>query len=118
MLIIRFTYLIPFKDTNTLINKYYKRNYKSTTVKQTNSRVMFLRSPKHFKTGKQFIHFFNIKRTNTYRLTGSCFWLLFQANNISLKFLYQFFKNYNYQILQNEINIKKISITTTIQLKF
>lgn len=54
------------------INIYLKNssfNKKTTSIvgKKKNTRLMFLRAPKHFKTGKQFINYFKNTKQLIYK---------------------------------------------------
>lgn len=47
------------------ISRY--RDHKSHLVREGNQPVMFVRAPKHFKSGKQHIFFFNSVKIKQYR---------------------------------------------------
>ena len=108
------------RSTRTLIKKYKGKDTPINFGKdKQNFRVMFLRSPKHFKTGKQFINFFNSSYRVTYNLMGGSSTLLFfNYKKISKLTIFRFLQKFGYSIFSSENTPKRISITTTVGVKF
>lgn len=77
---------------------------------------MFLRSPKHFKVGKQFLYntrnYFSLK----YKLSGTLDSSFFYKYSVSEKYNYLLAKlNYSF----SSVNVvKKISIRSKVRIKF
>ncbi len=85
-------------------NKYFYR--KKTLQRIQNSYLMFLRSPKHFKTGKQHIVFFNGLYYNELILTLP----KFNLNKINKTILFNLLKVHTNFIPNNDIIIHKLII--------
>lgn len=125
--IITYLYSLPFKSSNTLIkyngglNNKLKHNIKTikkfTTLSRNNRRVLFLRSPKHFKTGKQFINFFNGSRRLVLSYSSYTI-LLNKISKYNQNIYFNMYKMYAQLIHTNEIHIARISVKTTVGISF
>lgn len=100
--------------------KYLTKNHyffkKKCLKREQNTHLMFVRAPKHFKSGKQIIVFFNgvyktfisIKLKNSSNIIHS----------LSNKSLYSFFKNFCNKKLINDIILSKITISSSFTVSF
>ena len=89
-----------------------------TANTKNNMPVMFLRSPKHFKAGKQFMNFYskNYRLSNNIGVNTALINIFFLKKKSNAT-IYRFFKNYSYNILP-DLNVERISIKTSIIVKF
>ena len=83
-------------------------------VSQKQLPLMYLRSPKHFKAGKQILFYFNKQLYYKYyfSLINTSFILK------STRILFNLFKNYSPRFYVNEFFLRRVSITVTISVKF
>lgn len=77
---------------------------------------MFVRAPKHFKSGKQILVFFNgiYKNLLNIKLKKSTNYL----HSLNSKILYSFVKNYYNKKLVNDIIISRLTISSSFFIKF
>lgn len=114
---VKYTYELPLTSTVNLLKKLKILSYISNTGNHSTQRlpVMFLRSPKHFKTGKQIIFYSNRRITFTKYFSSSNSMLFKRINE---KYIFNFFKNYAPRFYTNEIFVGRVSVQTSVTLKF
>ena len=94
-----------------LSNTHYYWN-KSSIQRRQNTHLMFVRAPKHFKTGKQIIVFFN--SVYTYRkllnLKHKATWVYYLNNQV----LFNLIKSLQQQKFKNDIVVSRVTLKTTL----
>lgn len=99
-------YIKIYADNSTL-----KHKNKSKIISNRTSRLLFLRSPKHFKTGKQIL---KKKRTilqfNCNFKNINSIWILYENN------LFNFFKNNLFNYTFSDSEIYKITLKNKIKI--
>lgn len=111
-----YVYDLPRRSSLSLLKKLsptvpITNNYKGAKQEQA---LMYLKSPKHFKTSKQIIFFYNrkLKLDYFYSFSGLSFILKPSTN------LFSFFKGYGPKLYNNEISLSRISIKTKVLVNF
>lgn len=96
-------------------NHYFYLQEKKLKREQ-NTHLMFVRAPKHFKSGKQILVFFNgiYKNLLNIKLKKSTNYL----HSLNSKILYSFVKNYYNKKLVNDIIISRLTISSSFFIKF
>ncbi len=100
---------------NLLTNK--KLYWKSNLYRRNkNTALMFVRAPKHFKSGKQHIFFFNtlIRKKYTYRVLNTT--LLGQYKNILA--LYSFAKLLDVMNIKSSVYVSRVTFEQNLILSF
>ena len=102
----------------TIINVSDTTCFKSTPDKsyiaRKKSQTMFVRSPKHFKSGKQFVNLYRLRKLKTYYMLNKQFPILLLYNKSSpLYYAILNYLNLDYLPNKNPISIK---VTTNIKL--
>jgi hypothetical protein len=105
-------YNFYLKRTRSLITKYIYSK-KNNLKRLNNTPVMFLRSPKHFKRGKQHIFFFRGGFKQTYNFNCNTF-IIYNLKKNVINSLMSSFINKN---LFTDFLLSKIIIKQTIFLK-
>lgn len=88
---------------------------KTKNLKKTKQTVMFLRSPKHFKRGKQFLSLYTSYIVKSMSFTNIA---TFNIVFLSSKSLYNLFYFLYLKSCLPEQNLKKITIKFNIKIKF
>lgn len=94
----------------------FKSTNDKENVKKTKYKTMFVRSPKHFKDGKQFINLYKLNKLKVYKIFNkNIFIILIYSKNLNLYYSILNFLNLSYLPEKNPISIK---ITTYINISF
>lgn len=116
---LQYYYHIPARNLKNTIQKSFtqlspNKNFK---IIQRDNPVMFLRSPKHFKRGKQHIFFY--KNTLKYRVTLNGFvnphTIVYTKSHNTI---FNLLKTKAPQIYINAIELRRISVFFKVILKF
>ena len=111
------SYKFFLKNSRKLLTKnHYFYLQEKKLKREQNTHLMFVRAPKHFKSGKQILVFFNgIYRTKlNIKLKKSINYL----NSLNSKVLYNFIKNYYNKKLINDTIISRITVSSSFLIKF
>lgn len=104
-----------FTEDKLYINYKIKNILKVKTLKKTKQTVMFLRSPKHFKRGKQFLSKYTSYIFKSIELVGV------NTSNIPFlphKYLYNLLLYLYLKANLPEQNLKKVSLKFNLIVRF
>lgn len=111
------SYKFFLKNSRKLLTKnHYFYLQEKKLKREQNNHLMFVRAPKHFKSGKQILVFFNgiYRIFLNIKLKKSVNYL----HNLDSKILYNFFKNYYNKKLINDVIISRFTVSSSFIIKF
>ncbi len=114
---VKYLFQLPLRSTLTNLTGggVKARLFGTQSRNKQNMGVMFLRSPKHFKTGKQIIFFYNNKLILEKKFEANTCGLLNISQNTTL---FNFFKNYGPNLYTKEIHLSRLTIKMSTFIKF
>lgn len=104
------------KSSRKLLTSKHYFFGKNTLKKNQNTHLMFVRAPKHFKTGKQIIVFFNsiYRKKWTLNMQQPTSWVYLNNKQVTFNLLNSIYK----QKLNNDIITSRITVETDFYLLF
>lgn len=115
-MVVQYQYSLPTRSSINLVKKLIQSNRKLNffTLNSLNTPVLFLRSPKHFKRGKQIIFFFNKHAYITYKFSAVSSVLVFKKAGI----LFNFFKVFSFKFFVRDIFLSRVSMRIKVKIQF
>jgi len=116
VLSVTYYYIAPARSTYNILKKIIQKKdiFNKNQSKSNQTQLMFLRSPKHFKSGKQIIYFFSKqhKFIKYFKCSGTHLLYSYSIN------IFNLLKNYGPKFLTREVFLSKLKICISVPIKF